>query len=238
VLSITNVDMRPRTLDFSSSSQGHVDVRAAVFGTILLANAIELLASRSGAVQLIVCEECGVTGCWMGGWACFRRMGPHIVQIPAFEKMEGDGVEEAGPPSYMTTHAVVRYANAAYGQLLASGTSLPPADELPRLTAREAVRILQWEAPLQVLGRFPHPPEPNFDAIIACSDGDVESERHNLRDLVGSFFARNSPVKCESADRLRSFFLDSPGYTEWCPVSVSRLGASMLHIADEVDLAL
>src|SRR5918999_258476 len=70
---IKNPQLKPSTLDFSSSGQGKRPVWQLFADGVELINALELVDWESEETQFLVCEECGHTGCKVGDWVSVRK---------------------------------------------------------------------------------------------------------------------------------------------------------------------
>jgi hypothetical protein len=58
---------------------------------VTLVNAVELIDAQSPAVQVQICEACGIDGCAVGNWLALRRLGARVVWIPAWDALAAGG---------------------------------------------------------------------------------------------------------------------------------------------------
>ena len=120
---VEDIEAIPIELDFSSSGQGRRSATAIEAAGIRLINAIELVAVEPTATQVEVCECCGYSHCSPGGWIAFRRIGDHVIWIPAWDEMAKGEWEtsEYWPPSFLRSKGAPVFNATALGA--ASGTS-------------------------------------------------------------------------------------------------------------------
>jgi hypothetical protein len=102
----------------------------------------------------------------------------------------------------------------AFDSLAARVPGLADLRRWPSLNLREAALLVQWEAPLRILGQFPNPPQLREELIAAASHG-VGHEAHTaLGDLLKRSLADERsavPVPGEPV----TFYLDQAGSPEW-----------------------
>lgn len=197
MLPVTTITTVARELDFSSSSGGRCVVTAVSAGDVQLCNAVELLEVETGRLQIEVCECCGHRGCAQGGWVALRRCAEFVVWIPAWEAMERGSwnANEYQPPAYFAVHGSPVFAANAWEELRRLRPVLPAAATLTPLTAREASRLVQLAAPLQVLGRYPDPPRLRRDLLLGVVEGDLHAEADALDRCLDAWFQAEESVQ-------------------------------------------
>lgn len=219
MLHVTTITAVAKELDFSSSGGGRRAVTAVTAGGVQLCNAVELLEVESGRLQIEVCECCGHRGCAQGGWVALRRCGEFVVWIPAWEAMErgrGDA-NEYQPPAYFALHGCPVFAANAWEELRRLRPALPSAAALDPMLAREAVRLVQLAAPLQLLGCYPDPPRLRRDLLLGVVEGELPAQADALDHCLRTCFRSAKPVEPEPG---RSFvgielLLDSMETPTW-----------------------
>ena len=223
---VDDIELRDVQLDFGSSSGGHIRTQAIYAGDTCLVNAISFAELGNDPTQLMVCEACGTVQCQSGGWVHIRRIGNSVAFIPAFSEMLAGVFEltEFSPPPFTDSLGTPLFSTDLYEHLRICVPTFPEISNLQSITAADAVRLMQWHAPLRILGRFPDQPQIVRDTILAVSDGKLDDEldcvRRSLADNV------NSSAKLSVAPQAGSipieFHLDGPGFPTWRPLR--RLG--------------
>jgi hypothetical protein len=216
---VGRIETREAILDFTSSGQGRRRTVQLFLDGTLFANAPDLTSWEADRFQALLCESCGVEGCKPGGWLVARRAGAYAVFLPAFEAME-QRAAEYGPPAYVLERGCPVLGEDLYGDLADPVPALPALDLLPPLTGGELARILQLEAPSDVLGVFPDPLAVRRDVIDAVSDGLLE-ERLDLVDACLSRYAQSSePIDIVGEGESPSlvFYLATSPILEWSPL--------------------
>ncbi len=221
-------------LDGTSSGSGQRSATAAEAGGVLLVNDIELVEVELSATQVQVCEDCGVPHCNPGGWVAFRRIGENVVWIPAWREMEESewGFPQYGPPSYLTSDRVPRFSPASWERLRTIIADLATAGELSPLDSREAARWCQWTAPGQILGEFPAKPRLNREALLASSDGELDSDAETIDSFLKELHDPAMPMKPLSSPDLSpiELWIDLPGTPSW--TGFARVGGTVCLLID------
>ncbi|TWU14541.1 hypothetical protein CA54_34100 [Symmachiella macrocystis] len=227
---IDKLDVRDVELDFTSSSGGRPSTRAVFAGDTCLVNALDYVQFNADPTQVIVCAECGNTGCSAGGWICMRRFGDFVAFIPAFgerfdawnEALRGfEEPEEYSPPPYVVTCGIPMIPCCVYTECNTATSALPGLEAVKLITAGEAVWLTQWLAPLHVLGKNPQRPRLLHEAILAVNDGDLIEEIECLRGFLDDNFnssAALAPVATYENSAIE-FYLEGPGTPAWRPLS-------------------
>jgi hypothetical protein len=216
---IKNPEIKPATLDFSSSAQGKLQVSQLFADGIELINALELVDWDSEATQFLVCEACGYMHCKSGDWVSLRKSDSLILILPVSEYVWGDSreKEEYRPPYYLTKQGIAYLDSFTYESLRSHHSSFPPVEQIHPLNMREATLLFQWDAPAQVLGE---PPEVHIrrDVILASSEGDCVEYLKQLEALVQRQYQDTSPAILRPTlerEQVISFYLDAEEFIEW-----------------------
>lgn len=222
---IDDFEIRDVQLDFTSSDGGRPWVRSIYSSEICLVNALEYTHFDEDPTQLLVCEQCGNTGCAAGGWVQIRRIADYVGLIPALHVIGSDPerFSEFSPPAYLDSSGFL-FTRSTYELLCQETNVFPPFERVKSLSAGEAVRLLQWQAPMQVLGCFPDRPVLVQNSILAVSDGQLEDQCDLFRQFLDVNF--DSPVSLEGTEAHDAisieFYLDGPGFPTWNPLA--RIG--------------
>jgi len=209
-----------QTMDFSSSGQGQLSVENIVADGSVLINAVSLVdGSDPNLVQVHVCEHCGFTHCEPGGWVAFRRLGDLVLWVPCFDEMAADDFDtrEYGPPKSWPGWPV--FDAERYSNLSTLAPNLPQAELIPQLRSRTAIRLLQFDAPGRILGRFPDPPRLRRDLVVSSNCGDVAAHVASLEAVVADAWTNDSPVRLAGSSEAVVMYLDLPGTPAWEPLA-------------------
>jgi hypothetical protein len=216
---VNNLEIKPATLDFSSSGQAKREVSQLVSGELQLINAIELVDWDSEDTQFLICEACGITHCKSGDWVSIRRSNSLILILPASEYVWGERSqrEEYSPPDYLKRHGLASLDLSTYEGLRSQHSSIPPVASIRQLNMREATLLFHWNAPLQLLGE---PPEVKVhtEAVIASSEGDCLVYLKQLESLIQKQYSDMSDAALRpiaDTEQILSFYLDLAGFSEW-----------------------
>jgi hypothetical protein len=216
---IKNPQLKPSTLDFSSSGQGTRPVWQLFADGVELINALELVDWELEETQFLVCEECGQTGCKVGGWVSVRKSDSRVFFLPAWDYVWGDyeDKEEYGPPIYLKKHGLAYFELSTYESLRSTHPSFPPIDEIHPLNLREATLLFHWDAPDQVLG---DPPEVHVrgDIVVGASEGNSAEYLQQIENLIECQYKAESPAQMRpisSSERVITLYLESFEFREW-----------------------
>lgn len=229
---IKNPEIRPATLDFSSSGQDKLQISQLFSDGIELINALELVDWDSEDIQLLICEACGYSHCRSGDWVSIRKSNSFILFLPASEYIWGERreKEEYSPPYYLKKQGVVYLYLSTYESLRSKHSSFPPVEHIRQLNMRETTLIFQWDAPARVLGE---PPEVRVrrDIILASSEGDYVEYLKQMEALIQSQYKDEThavlrPVSEE--EQVISFYLDAEEFIEWKALAFDGLAYRLL----------
>jgi len=216
---VERVEFRARELDFTSSGQGRHPTTAVVADGTEIINALDLFDSEEEPMQTIMCDACGFSGCNSGSRVVVRRLDGGILLLPGFDAM-GEGTWEM--TEYEPPHFIAKRGSALFkGDALAALEDRIPffADpkRWPALTMREAVRLLQWDAPLATLGKFPDRPRLREELISTASHGAGREAYDALDKAIEASFNDTRPVRLIAGEPV--FFYIEPDYPEWTPLT-------------------
>jgi hypothetical protein len=220
---IDDIEIREVQLDFTSSEGGRPSTTAVYANDTCLVNALGYVELTADPTQLIVCEACGRVCCEPGGWVHLRRIAESVAFTPAFTEMLDSDFEstEYSPPTYLSTTGVPLFSPVSYTILRSAVPAFPEIEAIKPLTAAEAVRLIQWQAPLRVLGRFPEVPQISRRAILAVTDGQLDEHCDRLQQFIDNHV--DSTVVLTAVDQSGilpvEFHLNGPGYPSWCPIA-------------------
>ena len=185
-------------------------------------NAIELIDWDDDKIQLSICDHCGTVQCASGGWVVFRTSGDLVLLLPAFEAMKEDSWSktEFSPPYFIQDKGVAYFDRQTYDLLREQFSEFPPFEKIKSLRMREAMWLVQWNAPLRIFGEPPNLEIHNykFDYVIAASEGNPkeiikEAEnvlRENFEDESSAYLRRLS-----ENERSVWLFLDATEFIDW-----------------------
>lgn len=214
-----------RILDLSSSGQSAISVHELYADDVRISNGIELNNWDDTSIQLFVCESCAFVQCQPGNWGTLRKAGDYVLLLPLFHEMlQSDGdFEELSPPAFLKKHGAMLLALKQYTDLQQIIPSIPTIENIQELNSAEVARLMQWEAPQEMLGVFPNPVKLEENKLLA-TDQDSDSAAINqlsnlLNDAIYSNLSVNlAPIAVENT--IASFFIDGIQYTEWRPMGL------------------
>src|SRR5688572_2878995 len=182
---VNNLEIKPATLDFSSSGKAKRQFSQLVSNGLQLINTIELVDWDWEDTQLLICEGCGMTHCKSGDWVSIRRANSLIILLPATEYVWGErrDRDEYRPPDYLKKHGLAWFDLSTYERLRSKHSSFPTVESIRKLNIREATLLFHSDVPVQLLGEPPdvkaHP-----EAVVASSEGDYNEYLKQLEDLM------------------------------------------------------
>jgi hypothetical protein len=156
MLICTTPELVPWQPNFSSSAQPNPDWTKLVCAGVELSNAINWVDwFDEPAVQVRLCEACGIAGCESGGFVHVSRLGHHLLWTePRVDA--GDAFESH---QYRASEAIREYGSVAipveeWSQWRERVTDLPSPDKFPSTTRKDLLGAWQAEAP--VFGTWDH----------------------------------------------------------------------------------
>lgn len=218
---IENPELRPGTLDFTSSEQGWRKVTQLFAGEVQLINAVELVAwDLEDDTQFLICEGCGMEHCKQRDWVRVRRSGPLVLLLPAFDYVWAERPEERmeySPPSYLNERGIPCMDQSVFETLQFQNSHFPMFERIPHLNMREAALLFHWTTPAQILGA---PPEirVNEEIIVGASEGPASDHARRLENLLHSRYDEFSNALLRPLtkhDRTISIYLDAAAFIEW-----------------------
>jgi hypothetical protein len=226
---IENLELRPGTLDLTSSEQGRRKVTQLFAGEVKLINAVELVAwDLEGDTQFLICEGCGMEHCKQRDWVRVRRSDSLVLILPTFDYVWAERPEERleySPPSYLTEQGGVAYLDQpTYESLALQNPDFPLFERIPHLNVREAALLFHWTTPAQALGP---PPEirVNEEIIIGASEGTTADHTTRLSTLLRSAYDNPSHALLRPLtehDHLISLYLDAAEFIDWKALAVEN----------------
>jgi len=214
-------DKKSARLDFYNCGQSIVPITQLWDGDIQLVNAIEYTNWDEAEIQVLVCKECGNVGCESGGWIEVKRTDSMAIVMPCFTAIK----ESSGwfqdyyfPPDYLASQGVIYVDRDDYTNTLCQMAPFPKFETLPKLTAWEALQIVQLEAPRFVLGYLFNRPQLQSDIIVASSEGNFIEQTQELLSTIATWQTSDRAVNFRpvgEGDRIITFYLDMSGFPEW-----------------------
>lgn len=234
------ITLRRVKLDFTSSGQGIRKDRALVADDEEIANAVGLVDFSENPLQAVVCKSCGYTGCEQGGWVALRRVGDAVVWLPDFETMaQGEGeMTEHAPPSFLARRGALVLRGRPLESVRAELSEFPDPSSLPALSGVDVARLVQWEAPGRLLGRFPDVPRIDRSRLIAVDPGDTSLRAAELNRLVDLYVSSRDAVVPTGGAHPVTFFVDLPGIPEWTPMAETGEGELVFRLDSHLAVAL
>lgn len=225
---IENPKFEEITLDFSSSEQGKFPATRLVSEGVEIINAIELIEWEDNVIQVFVCDHCGTVRCASGGWITLRSSGDLVLLMPAYEAMNEDSWSqtEFSPPYFIRKNGAAYFDKQIYESLREQITELPKFEKIKPLQMREAMWLVQLNAPLQILG------EPStleidrrkFDFAVGASEGEAKEIIKEAEQLLRANFENQSSAYLRRLSQNEEsiwLFLDAAEFIDWQVVTLS-----------------
>ncbi|MGD1857037.1 MAG: hypothetical protein ACFB2W_22620 [Leptolyngbyaceae cyanobacterium] len=140
--------------------------------------------------------------------------------LPAFQAIiqASRGLEnEYLPPKYL--HSGAGWIDQSlYEETLMDLAPCPEFQQLPQLTSWEAAKLVQWEAPQQILGGIHSRPKLPPDLVIASSTGSFLEQVPIFTELLNQFLDAADSVIVQSIQaeaQVIGFYLDLAGIPQW-----------------------
>ncbi len=223
----TRIEQREVEMDFTSSEQGRPRVKQVLLDGVLFANATRFTDWSEPTFQTIVCSACGHDGCEPGNWITARRAGELVLLMPDFDGMLDD-YDESAPPNYLKERGALLFNPANAERLRSLIPDLRPFEKLKGLRGLDAKRIAQFEAPHNMLGRFPVVPTVRKNHVDWCSHGEAKEALRKIAQAL-SDLVDHQPVRVRrrlDGEEVVTFGLAG---AEWAPL-VTTEGKDRLHL--------
>ncbi|MDA0185649.1 hypothetical protein OJ997_35415 [Solirubrobacter phytolaccae] len=190
--------------DFSSSGQPEPEWTRVRCAGEEVANALEWIEWDERPVQVVLCEQCGVTGCAVGGRAHVTRLGEYVLwTVPE----PGDGEldeREHQPTVLLRRHGALAIPVDVWSRWPGVPTALEPTRR------RDLHAAWQASAP------------PRADAF--ATDLGALDDAFAAVEAAERWFAADPDAEVEGLVPLGeggvTIFYDSPRFTEWTPVAL------------------
>lgn len=138
--------------NFSSSGQENPDWTKLVCGGVELSNAVtwvEWFDKDEPAVQVQLCEACGIPGCQSGGYVHVSRLGKHVLWThPRIDESDSFASYQYRPSEAVATHGAVAFPISRWNSWGDELEGLPPATRFPGTTRLDLFFAWQSQAPL------------------------------------------------------------------------------------------
>ncbi len=219
---IDNPKLEKSTLNFSSSGQADFQATRLVSDGVEIMNAIELIDWNDDKIQISICEHCGTVRCSSGGWIIFRSSGDLILIMPAFEAMREDNWSktEFSPPYFIQDRGTAFFERQTYEDLREQFSEFPAFEKIQPLQMREAMWLVQLNAPLRILG------EPatleidhrKFDFAVAASEGEPKELLQEAESLLRENFENKTSAYLHRLSQNNVsiwLFLDASEFIDW-----------------------
>ena len=222
---LTSPTLRKSTLNFSNSWKAKTSVSQLYAEDIQLINAVEYVNWEDTHYQFVVCEGCGIIGCQSQGWVDIRKIEALAVIIPAFKMIhEASKImeDEYLPPYFLLKKGAAYLNRDLYRHTLCQLANFPTFESLASLSAWEASKLFQFEAPNNILSDLLHPPTLLQDIILASSEGSHIEQTKELMSLIDKLRHQDQDItlrKIAENDRVIAFYLDISGFPQWKAMS-------------------
>ena len=144
-----------------------------------------------------------------------------MLIMPAFAAIKEAG-ERYFPPPYLLERGAIFSVQEDYINMHSDLAVLPDLDAIASLSAWEAAKTFQLEAPNGVLGKILDAPELYPDIVMASSQGNFLEQTQYLLNLIDALLSKDESVifrNVTERDQIISFYLDIAGIPEWKALS-------------------
>lgn len=191
-----------------------------------ICRAVERVAWDEDPIHLKWCTDCLAGDCADGAWMSVRRAGSYVLFLPSFWWwLEGDWYDKGydDPPAFLQKGAML-LDRALHADLRSLVPELPAMSALQPLAGWEAVRLLRFEAPVEVLGRASELVHLRRGLVLRADWwGPDDRTMKNLEQLLQTWANSNEPVALKHLP-LYSYPVSfdvayGSGTVEWQPLS-------------------
>ncbi|WP_306251171.1 hypothetical protein [Parvularcula sp. IMCC14364] len=213
---VEKITSEPRTFDFLDSGQGKIETNQINVDGVCLINNLYRFSFEPDSFQTILCECCGFSGCAPGSWACLRRLENYVVLVPAIEAIiEHELPDEYMPPEILTKLGPLKITAGIYKHLRTLVSELPPFEEIPVMSALDAMGVQKLAIPGRALGELKSPVEIRREVFIAASDGDLHDLLEQYESVLTEVESGDKTLFVSIPDKVIEFHLDLPGFPTW-----------------------
>lgn len=219
---IENPQFEKTTLDFTSSGQGHFQATRLVSDGVQIINAVELVDWDDDEIQFFVCDHCGTVRCASGGWIVLRTSGDLVLMMPAFAAMSENNWSktEFSPPYFIQDKGAAYLDRQTYESLREHFSEFPPFENIKPLQMREAMWLVQLNAPIRILGE-PSTLEINhrkFDYAVGGLESEPKEVLLEAEKLLRENFENRSSAHLRRLlpeEKSIWLFLDTAEFIDW-----------------------
>jgi hypothetical protein len=222
---LTYLTIRQAQMDFSGTDQPPFSGTGLWAEGVELINIVELVNWKETPLQFIICTICGCVGCKPKDWVDIKQSHSVVLIMPAFLRIDQAGEtmgNEYLPPDYLVKRGIICIKPEIYLSHLCQLAAFPKFENLAPLSAWEASKIFQLEAPSRVMGDLLNPPTLAKDMVIASSEGDFREQTKELVSLVNKLSKEIRPANLRPItehDQIISLYIDIQGVPEWKALS-------------------
>lgn len=218
---LTHPTIKSTVLNLVDIGQGETTVAQLWQDDIRLINVLDRVnwPDAEANFQFELCETCGLVGCQSEGWVSVRQLGSKVVVLPAFQRIDqaNESLKQEYLPPVCLQDGAIWVEKSDY-QALKSLAPFPDFKQLPGLTAWEAAKLIQWEAPQKILGDIYSSPQLPNDLVIASSEGSFLEQVPIFSELLAQLLASDTSVIIQTIqpqEQVISFYLDLAGIPQW-----------------------
>ena len=193
---------------------------------VRVCRAVERVRWDEDPIHLQWYADCLTGDCADGAWMSARRAGSHVLFLPSFWWwLEGDwydrGYDEA--PGFMKRGAML-LDRALYTDLHNLVPELPAMPDLQPLVGWEVVRLLRFEAPVEILGKASQPVQLQRGLVLGTDWWHPnEVAVRTLEQLLEAWVVSYEPVALKTLPWVQvpvSFYLGQESRSiEWQPLA-------------------
>jgi len=172
--------------DFSSSGQASPEWTRLCLGGEEVSNSLEGMEWDSNPVQVVVCEECGHSGCQSGNYVHVSATAGYVAwTAPQIDSGDEWEVAEYTPAPVVKSHGGLLLPRSLWDGWSASRPWFASSTDLPAINARAVLDAWWWSAP-PPLSRAPLGSVAVLDAYVL---GSTMAGTQETQDLITSLLA-------------------------------------------------
>jgi hypothetical protein len=205
---------------------------------VLISQAIEHVAWDKDPIHLAACTNCLKGDCSDGAWLSIRRAGNYVLFLPSFWPwLEDDSYDQGydDPPAFLQKGARL-LDRSRYLDLRSLVPALPALADLQPLAGWQTVRLLRFEAPLEVLGEASAPVRFERDLLSGTdfrSGDDVAVNR--LDQMLEAWMNSYVPIALKRPrwwhNPVTFYLAQGPCSAEWQPLATCSEDQDYLLLA-------
>jgi len=168
-----------------------------------------------------ICICCGIPGCGGSEQLSLRRVSDNLIIFPCFEKYKNTFFSRSFTWSKAIANETIFLSKKQCIELRRMGLKILNPCKYPLPSKKELIRILQWDAPYNLLDKWPNPVSICSEKIYAVSEKTALSEwLEILKYCIINIENINLFCEYKKLEELEEivFYIGEPYWDEWIPL--------------------